>query len=256
MLVITSLSIISCQKDVIQNALNATTNYLELIDMHNNNGSISFSSNKGFGQDAKAVFHASSVLFDDKGNQIKLRDLQINDLIVKPTQQGIISTDITVSDQIGSLYGKKLIIEANKEKTDLNTRGDVVVVRGEIRLPKEIIVSSPTSLNGKQNIRRNETIKWVADPSNKKKMLVVIEFDPIRGSNKNFRNNKATANYIEVDDTGTYQFKPQDFKGIPNKSTITIYVTRADYTKTTSTTGSEKYTVYGYTMARADFVSE
>ena len=253
-----SLSLSSCKKDIVQktnNVAETISNYFALKDLNNNNGSISFNSTKTFGSNAKAVYQISSVLFDKEGNQIKQGDLKINDLVIKATEQGIISTDIKVSNEIGSLFGKELVIQALKENPGLNPRGGDVLINSNIRLPSEVKVTSPTATSTIQSISRNETIRWIPDPNNTKKMFIAIEFDPNKNDNKSFKNNKASANYVEVDDTGSYQLRPNDFKGIPNGSLISIYVTRGNYTKTVSTSGREQYAVFGYSMARNQFKS-
>lgn len=257
--IIISLSLLSCKKDVIQNTKSVKdtiTGYFELKDLNNNNGSISFNSGKSFAPNSKAVYQVSSVLFDKEGNQIKLGNLNINDLVIQPTHQGIISTDIKISDQIGSLYGKELNIQAFKDNSGLNARADEILLNSNLRLPSEIRIISPSPTTAGPTIRRTEIIRWIPDPGNTKKMFIAIEFDPNRGDNKNFKSNKANANYVEVDDTGSYQLQPNDFKGIPNKSSITIYIARGNYTKTTSVSGREKYAVLGYSMAQHQFISE
>lgn len=258
-LLIISFSLLSCTKDVLSNTKSVSetiSNYYGLKDLSNNNGSMIFNSNKSFGTNAQAVYQIASVLFDKNGIVIKQGDLKINDMIFKPTEVGTISTDIKVSNQIGSLFGKKTSIQAFKENGGLISRGEDVLLQGNIQLPSDVVIISPTTTSGSQILRANETIKWVPDPNNNKKMLIAIEFDPTKDVNKNFNNVKAVSNYAEVDDNGSYQLKSNDFSGIPSNSAVTFYVTRGNYVKATSTSGNEKYAIVGYSAARNQFKTQ
>jgi hypothetical protein len=258
-LVTFAVSLMSCTKDLVTSTKSVTetiSNYYGLSDLAKNNGSITFNSNKSFAPNAKAVYQIASVLFDKDHNLIKQGDLKINDLIIKPTSQGTISTDIKLNNQVGGLYGKELTIQAFRDNTGLNSRGDVTLINSNLRLPSEVEIISPNATSSNQILRENELIKWVPDPNNPKKMLIAIEFDPTKDVNKAFSNSKAVSNYVEVDDNGSYQLKSSDFNGIPDNSAVTFYITRGNYVKATSASGPEQYAIIGYSAAQNQFKTQ
>lgn len=251
-----SISLFSCKKDIVTDVKNVTqtiSNYYGLKDLAKNNGSISFNSTKPFGSNAQAVYQISCVLFDKDNKLIKQGDLSINDWVIKPTSQGVILTDIKMNTQVGNLYGKSLSINASKDNSGLTARGDDVILSSNFRLPSEVVVTSPNPTSGSQILNVNEVIRWIPDPENKKKMLIVIEFDPTTYINKDFKSEKAVANSAEVDDNGMYQLKSEDFKNIPKNSAVSIYVTRGNYVKVPSNSGNEQYAVVGYSLAQNQF---
>jgi hypothetical protein len=254
-----SISLLSCKKDIVTDVKNVTqtvSNYYGLKDLANNNGSISFNSTKAFGLNSQAVYQISCVLFDKDDNLIKQSDLTIGDWAIKPTSQGVILTDIKMNSQVGNLYGKEISIRASKDNSGLTVRGDDVILTSNFRLPSEVVVTSPNPTLGSQILKVNEVIKWIPDSENKKKMLIVVEFDPTTYTNKDFKNEKAVANYVEVDDNGMYQLKSSDFKNIPKNSAVSIYVTRGNYIKVPSTSGTEQYAVVGYSLAQNQFKTQ
>jgi hypothetical protein len=253
------ITLFSCKKDIVTDAKSVVDNisdYYALRDLTNNNGTISFNSSKSFASDAQAVYQISCVLFDKNRNLIKQGDLSINDWAIKPTSQGFILTDIKMNTQVGSLYGKALSIQASKDNSGLTARGDDVILNTNFRLPSEVVVTSPNPTSGSQILNVNEVIKWIPDPENKKKMLIAIEFDPTTYINKDFKNEKAVANYAEVDDNGMYQLKSSDFKNIPKNSAVSIYVTRGNYAKVPSTSSNEQYAIVGYSLAQNQFKTQ
>lgn len=252
-------SLLSCQKEAIQNPKNAVAiifSYFQLEDSNKSNGSISFNCNKIFGEQAKAVYQIAGVLKDKEGNLIKQGDLKINDVVIKPTGQGIISTDINVSDQIGRLYGKDLSVQAFRDSSSVNANNSERLLNSTFRLPSEIIILSPSTSRTIETISQTETIEWIPDAKNSKKILIVVEFDPTRSDNSTFKFNLPRANYIEVPDNGSYQLTPNEFKGIPNGSSITIYVARGNNSTAISISGREQYRIWGYSMARHQFRAE
>ncbi len=252
-------SLLSCQKEATQNPKNAVAiifNYFNLEGSNKSNGSIIFNCNKIFGEQAKAVFQISSVLTDKEGNLIKQGDLKINDVVVKPTYQGIISTDIKLNDQIGGLFGKNLTVQAFRDSSSINTNNSERLLNSTFRLPSEIVILSPSTSRTIETISQTETIEWIPDVNNTKKILIVVEFDPTRSDNSSFKFNLPKAHYVEVSDNGSHQLTPNEFKGIPNGSSISIYVARGNNSITTSTSGNEQYRVWGYSMARHQFRAE
>ena len=254
-----AISLLSCQKEAFQNSKSAAGiifSYFNLEDSNKSNGSISFNCNKTFGEQAKAAYQISGVLTDKEGNLIKQGDLKILDVVIKPTWQGIISTDIKVNDQIGSLYGKNLTVQAFRDSSSINTNNSERLLNSSFRLPSEIVVLSPSASRTIETISQTETIKWIPDANNTKKILIVVEFDPTRSDNSSFKFNLPKAHYVEVPDNGSHQLSPKEFKGIPNGSSITVYVARGNNSIATSTSGNEQYRVWGYSMARHQFRAE
>ena len=180
---IAAFSLLSCQKEATQNSKSAAGiifSYFNLEDSNKSNGSINFNCNKTFGEQAKAVYQISGVLKDKEGNLIKQGDLKINDVVIKPTGQGIISTDIKVNDQIGGLYGKDLTVQAFRDSSSVNATNSERLLNSTFRLPPEIVILSPKVSKTIETISQTKIIEWIPDANNTKKILIVVEFDPTR----------------------------------------------------------------------------
>lgn len=180
----------------------------------------------------------------------------VNDIAIEANSQGRYNTGGQLMDQVKTFFGKEVNLKSYKPKADLSIRDVELVLEGNLKLPMDIFVSSPTLASTGRSINRRQVVTWNADPNNTRKVVIAIVFDLTKQDNKSLNSNRPTANYIEVNDNGQYQLTPDNFKNIPNKATISIFVARGNYTKVTSTNGKEKYTIYGYSVAEQKFILE
>ena len=249
-----------CKKDSLtmnKSVQETITGYFDIKDQLNNNGSIGFNAYKtNFGENAGTVYQINGALKDVNGTQLNLGKLMVNDIAIEANSQGRYNTGGQLMDQVKTFFGKEVNLKSYKPKADLSIRDVELVLEGNLKLPMDIFVSSPTLASTGRSINRRQIVTWNADPNNTRKVVIAIVFDPTKKDNKSLNSNRPTANYIEVNDNGQYQLTPDNFKNIPNKATISIFVARGNYTKVTSTNGKEKYTIYGYSAAEQKFIVE
>lgn len=173
--------------------------------------------------------------------------------------------DVTFGDKIwsgdphnhygnGELVDRAILGKVAKFKFkphSLQARGQEGGEEGEIYVPREVIITSPTYADDIESntIAPGSVFTWEIDPDNTKGMVIMVEYRPEAIGNKDFVERGYTdliRRAVVVDDNGEYALNETLFEDIPDGASVDLFIIRANYLIDETEEGGYSYTVWAY----------